>query len=79
MLKHPEIKSVWIFAAGLKNEEELRDNSQLKYHASKIANKINQIITCINQISQMESIKQDLIQLGKAHFDYGVEPRYFKV
>ncbi|CAF1648009.1 unnamed protein product, partial [Didymodactylos carnosus] len=48
MMDHPELKSLWIFAANLNTESEIRSNTQVRYHASKIMNTLNVVIQDIH-------------------------------
>lgn len=67
----------FIFAKGLKNEQEIRENPQLKYHATKIS----QIFaTRINQLDNINTASLDEIQnLGQNHFGYDVRLEDFEV
>jgi hypothetical protein len=74
-LNNREIKSKWIFASNLETEEEMRSNSQLKYHAKKVIDLLNKVIERVINSSDPSNIDLDdfhLIKLGSNHFHYGV-------
>ena len=73
-LNNRDIKSKWIFASNLETEEEMRSNSQLKYHAKKVVDLLNKVVERVIK-SDPEHIDLDdflLIKLGSNHFHYGV-------
>lgn len=73
-LNNRDIKSKWIFASNLETEEEMRSNSQLKYHAKKVVDLLNKVVERVVK-SDPEHIDLDdfqLIKLGSNHFHYGV-------
>jgi hypothetical protein len=76
-LNHEEVKGKWIFAQGLTNEEEIRKNPQLIYHASKIIEQFSHAISIIDQINSADF--ESVIKLGKKHYSYGVHGRDFIV
>lgn len=43
----PEIKYLWIFASNLETDEEMWQNSELKYHARKVVNTVAKILTAL--------------------------------
>ncbi|CAF1486193.1 unnamed protein product [Didymodactylos carnosus] len=72
---HPELKPLWIFAAKLETESEIRSNPQVRYHAAKIMHTLNEIIL---NIEDMAKRKRLLVALGRIHFNYEVQPCYFE-
>lgn len=75
--KHNDIKHKWIFAKDLNNEEEIRKNPQLVYHATKIMEVMDKIITTYNYDSINDF--KEIMHLGKNHHSYGVRPSDFEV
>lgn len=75
--KHAEIKHKWIFAKDLNGEDEIRQNPQLVYHATKIMEIMDKVINAYNY-DCMNDFK-DVMHLGKNHYDYGVRPSDFEV
>ena len=74
---HTSIKHVWIFAQNLTTDEEIRNDSQVRYHSSRLLNALDKII---NQLDADISKNQEfLIDLGVKHFHYDVKYEYFKV
>jgi hypothetical protein len=89
--EHSVIKDRWIFATNLVTEEEMLNNSQVKYHAKKIGDVLARIVNIAASSQGVDFDKDkldqiDLIKLGRSHFHYGVArenfsvsfPRYFK-
>lgn len=74
-----EIKYLWIFASNLETEEEMLQNSELKYHAKKVTNTLTRIINFLTSPTASSSDQVDLIRLGKRHFHYGLKKEYFIV
>ncbi|CAF3087669.1 unnamed protein product [Rotaria sp. Silwood2] len=72
---YPELRKLWIFAATLEVEEEIRKNSQVRYHAAKIMYTLNEII---NNIDDYDKRRRILESLGQIHFMYDVQPAYFQ-
>lgn len=75
--KHTEIKHKWIFAKDLNNEQEIRKNPQLIYHACKIMEVIDKVINKYTADSVNDF--KELMHLGKNHHYYGVRPSDFEV
>jgi hypothetical protein len=74
---HSSIKHVWIFAQNLTTEEEIRNDSQVRYHSVRLLNSFGKII---NDLTEDLSNHQDyLIDLGVKHYHYDVKYEYFKV
>jgi hypothetical protein len=76
-MNHAVIKNKWIFAHGLNTEQEIRQNSQLTYHASKIIELFDKVIENIISINKSEF--NDIIKLGRNHYGYGVRAQDFIV
>lgn len=77
-VKYPALKEKWIFAIGLTTEEEMRQNSQVNYHAKKIISLLNSLIN--EELARINTADlKKLVQLGKNHFGYGVAPEDFEV
>ena len=81
-MEHKEIKNKWIFASNLETEEEMLENSQIRYHAKKVIEVLSRIIIQIIESSRAEknkneSVAYDLFKLGKSHHHYGVERAHF--
>ncbi|CAF0969412.1 unnamed protein product [Brachionus calyciflorus] len=74
--KHSEIKHKWIFAKDLNSDEEIRKNPQLIYHAIKIMETVNKLVSSYD-INGPNDFKE-ISHLGKNHFDYGVRPADFE-
>lgn len=72
----PHLRKKWIFAANLELEDEIRANSQARYHAAKIMYTLNEIIHNIEDGAKRRGI---LESLGKIHCTYEVEPADFQV
>ncbi|CAF3380833.1 unnamed protein product [Rotaria sp. Silwood2] len=72
---YPELRKLWIFAVNLDKEQEIRDNSQVRYHAAKIMYILNEII---NHIEDYDKRRRILEGLGQIHFMYDVQPAYFQ-
>ncbi|CAF2822581.1 unnamed protein product [Rotaria sp. Silwood2] len=72
---YPELRKLWIFAATLEVEEEIRKNSQVRYHAAKIMYTLNEII---NNIDDYDKRRRILESLGQIHLMYDVQPAYFQ-
>ena len=63
-IDHSHLKSKWIFASNLETEEEMRSNSQLKYHAKKVVDLLNKVVERVIK-SDPEHIDLDDFQLIK--------------
>ncbi len=74
---HREIRDRWIFAVDLNTEEDMRNNSQLTYHAHQIIRLFSEIIRRLNTSNPYDL--KELIKLGTSHHGYGVEPYDFEV
>ena len=74
---HASIKHVWIFATKLETEEEIRNDSQVRYHAKKLMNTFDKIISEL----EVDCLKHKdfLINLGTKHYHYDLKYEYFKV
>ncbi|CAF1202269.1 unnamed protein product [Rotaria sp. Silwood1] len=72
---YPELRKLWIFAANLDMEHEIRSNAQIRYHAAKIMYTLNEII---NNIEDYDKRRKILENLGKSHFIYDVKPSDFQ-
>ena len=72
------MKKIWIFASNLDTEEEMLENSQLKYHAKKVIATIDRIVLSLTS-SISEADQSDLKRLGKSHYHYGIKKEHFKV
>jgi hemoglobin-like flavoprotein len=77
LTRFPQLKSKFIFTHGLNTEAELRGNSQLAYHGSRIVAVFDRIVKDIENINSNEYVF--LKNLGCNHFGYGVQPEHFKV
>lgn len=73
------MKNLWIFANNLETEEEMLNNSQLAYHASKVTDTINQLIGSFTSSTSMDNFTHFLIKLGAKHFYYGLSRKHFSV
>jgi hypothetical protein len=73
-LTNRDIKSKWIFASNLETEEEMRSNSQVKYHAKKVIDLLSKVVERIVKSDPEKIDLEDfkLIKLGSNHFHYGV-------
>lgn len=71
-----KIKQLWVFAANLETEDEMLQNSQLRYHGDKIVSTFDKVINILTSPSN-EQI--DLIALGRRHHGYGLRKEYFIV
>jgi hypothetical protein len=81
-IDHSHLKTKWIFASNLENEDEMRSNSQLKYHAKNIINILGPVIEKIIGATSIESINLDecgLVTLGTKHFHFDVFRNDFQV
>ena len=76
-LAHSEIKHKWIFAANLETEEEMLNNSQIKYHAKKIIDVFGKLVEGV--VGHAELDNSSLERLGRNHFHYGVKVDDFVV
>ncbi|CAF3348625.1 unnamed protein product [Rotaria socialis] len=72
---HPELRKLWIFAANLDIEHDIRSNAQTRYHAAKIMYTLNEIISHVEDYGKRRNI---LESLGKTHFAYDVKPSDFQ-
>ncbi|CAF4042995.1 unnamed protein product [Rotaria magnacalcarata] len=72
---YPELRKLWIFAANLEIEHDIRSNAQARYHATKIMYTLNEIITNVEDYGKRRNI---LESLGKTHFAYDVKPSDFQ-
>jgi hypothetical protein len=81
-IDHSHLKSKWIFASNLETEDEMRDNSQLKYHAKNIVNILGPVVEKVISAPTVESINIDecgLMTLGTKHFHFDVNRNDFQV
>jgi hypothetical protein len=76
-IAHPHLRQKWIFAKDLATEMEMRENSQLAYHALKIAQLFSKLIMDINNINTLDL--SYVVNLGRNHQTYGVRPEDFEV
>ena len=76
-MAHQEVKGKWIFAADLITEQEMRANSQLKYHAKNIIIIFTKCVQTVLETSNVDS--EFLTKLGESHFHYGVRKEHFHV
>jgi hypothetical protein len=79
---YKQIKDKWIFAANLETEEEMRENSQLKYHAKNIVKVFGSVVEKVINAPSPESINIDecgLVTLGTKHFHFDVSRPNFEV
>lgn len=76
-----DIKYLWIFASNLETEEDMRQNSEIIYHAKRMITAIDRLILFLKadpmSVSYPDQI--NLIQMGKRHYHYGLRKEYFKV
>jgi len=79
--EHKEIKNKWIFAANLETEAEIRQNSQTKYHAKKIIDIIQLLLSKLQSIDDLsnEELNTKLFRLGESHYHYTVTPDHLPV
>lgn len=77
-MSHEEIKYLWIFASNLETEEEMLNNSQLRYHAKKVIEALDKVLVAVVSNST-QGLDQDLLRLGRNHFHHGVKSDYFGV
>ena len=77
-VSHEDIKYLWIFASNLETEEEMLNNSQLRYHAKKVVDALNKILVAVIS-NETHNLDQDIQRLGKTHFHHGVKKEYFPV
>ena len=79
--EHKEIKIKWIFAANLETEAEIRQNSQTKYHARKIIDIIQLLLSKLQSIEDLsnEELNTKLFRLGESHYHYTVTPDHLPV
>jgi hypothetical protein len=77
LFEYSEIKDQWIFAKDLTTQSEIRNNSQVVYHAISFLKVFNKAIGSLkpNVIPHLE----DLVQLGSNHYSYGVHCHHYKV
>jgi len=71
-----EIKYLWIFASNLETEEEMLNNSELRYHAKKVITILAKILV---SLVDENAEKVDLVRLGRRHHGYGLLKDHFKV
>ncbi len=78
---HSEIKYLWIFASNLETEEEMLKNSQFCYHAKKLGDSLNNVVTALTSPSETVDFSGiiDLFKLGRHHCKYGVKEPYYTV
>jgi hypothetical protein len=75
--KHPETKEKFIFTKGLETEFEMRENSQLVWHAGRIIEIIDRVIKELGTVNSNEY--PEIVRLGRNHFGYGVKPQNLTV
>jgi hypothetical protein len=81
-IDHSHLKSKWIFASNLETEDEMRSNSQLKYHAKNIISILGPVIEKIINAPSVDNINIDecgLVSLGTKHFHFDVFRADFQV
>ena len=74
---HSNIKHVWIFSTRLETEEEIRNDSQVRYHSKKLVNTFDKIIKDLE--TDFIKHKEFLVNLGTKHYHYDLKYEYFKV
>ena len=55
------------------------DNINVRYHASQMIEKLNEIVLLLTQSLICEKEKEKLFELGKHHYHFGIKKEYFKV
>jgi hypothetical protein len=70
---------MFLFASSLELVSEMIDNISVRYHASQMIQKLNEIVLLLTQSFVSEDEKENLFKLGKHHYHYGIKKEYFKV
>ena len=72
---------MWIFASNLETEEEMLKNSQFCYHAKKLGDSLNNVVTALTSPSEIVDFSGiiDLFKLGRHLCKYGVQESYYAV
>lgn len=76
-MNYPHLKPMWKFAEPLITEAEMRSNSQLRFHANRVASTIAKIVE--NLTPKLETCVNDIRRLGHIHSLHNVQPDYLKV
>lgn len=78
---HDEIKYLWIFASNLETESEMLRNSQFCYHAKRLADSLDMIVSALTAPTAVVDFSSyiDVFRLGKRHWHYGVQAAYYEV
>jgi hypothetical protein len=75
-----EIKKMFVFASNLSLVDDMIKNKTVCYHVTqliKTLDKIVNLLTCKSTISEHE--KNNLVELGKLHYHFGLKKEHFKV
>lgn len=64
-----DIKYLWIFASNLETEENMRNNSEIVYHAKKMVASIDKLLSFLKTDHESTSFPDqiDLIRMGKRY------------
>jgi hemoglobin-like flavoprotein len=76
-VNYPHLKHMWKFAEPLITEAEMRSNSQLRFHANRVASTIAKIVE--NLTPTLDACIDDIRKLGHAHSLHNVQPEHLKV
>jgi len=74
-----EIRKLFLFASSLELVSEMIHNINVRYHASHMIQKLNEIVLLLTQSLISEEEKEKLFELGKHHYHFGIKKEYFKV
>lgn len=75
-----EIKKMFVFASSLSLVDDMIKNKTVCYHVTqliKTLDKIVNLLTCKSTFSEQE--KNNLVELGKLHYHFGLKKEHFKV
>jgi hypothetical protein len=74
-----EIKKMFKFANSLDSVADMMQNTMIRYHANLIVETLDKIVILLTKSLISEQDKENIIELGKKHYHFGLKKEHFKV
>jgi hypothetical protein len=75
-----ELKKLWVSGSDLERLTDMMENTMIHLHANQMITTLDQIITSMTKNASInEQDVNNLIELGKQHYYFGLKKDHFKV